>query len=690
MVLRVFCGTWNVNGKKPSVRLEPWLFPDGMDAQPPDIFIIGIQEAQALTAMTAVVTDPAKGKAWSEAIRKLLKPDYYMVCFRQLVGIVLLICAHRDVQVDDLLEADAGTGFLNVAGNKGGVAARFAVKGISISCVSSHLAAHEENISKRNQNFQDILKRATFAEPMFVEDLGNPARDIHILDHDVVFWVGDMNYRINLPVREVMQLIEQRDWSSLARYDQLKTEMNASRVAPGFEEGSLNFAPTYKHNSDTNSYRMDEEGGIKRTPSWTDRILWRSRLGVRLLAYRRHEVYSSDHRPVSALFDIPTEAVDRGILDDRTPLRSVARNRSLRDDLGDWVHGQRAFDDLSLLSNEHSTEYNTINFTSQTLVLPMLSYGKRVQANLVGTHTSRNATVVSIDPKTIPSWCTVYINGRIPPTTIIPAQPIDMVVTAMVSKKDGAAEKLTLQGEPLFADFVLIVEGTKSGPVRVRGTYEKSCFGISLENLLWYWGPLRHKAVPSSVPQVLPKEVWLLGNSLVGSAQPFPLNTSGREDFSGVRDQIDRGEEVHPGDHVAAAMCLLAFLRELPEPALSRGDAESFSEEEAKIGSLKAAATVLNAMPSSKRNLVVYVSGLLDYLPKGNDHPAVLSALAAALLQDFKDAALVLKSTSLLTATPLTMLFPSMVRLRRERLSRTPSSSLENMGRSSSRPRRPS
>lgn len=47
-----------------------------------------------------------------------------MVCFRQLVGIVLLICAHRDVQVDDLLEADAGTGFLNVAGNKGGVAAR--------------------------------------------------------------------------------------------------------------------------------------------------------------------------------------------------------------------------------------------------------------------------------------------------------------------------------------------------------------------------------------------------------------------------------------------------------------------------------------------------------------------------------------------------------------------------------------
>lgn len=108
-----------------------------------------------------------------------------------------------------------------------------------------------------------------------------------------------------------MNLISRRDWGTLQLYDQLKIEMDASRVAPGFEEGPLNFAPTYKHEADGDGYKMDVEGGIKRTPSWTDRILWRTSLGIRLVAYQRHELLSSDHRPVSALFDIPADPTQR-------------------------------------------------------------------------------------------------------------------------------------------------------------------------------------------------------------------------------------------------------------------------------------------------------------------------------------------------------------------------------------------
>lgn len=43
----------------------------------------------------------------------------------------------------------------------------------------------------------------------------------------------------------------------------------------------------------------------RRTPAWTDRILWRSREpGVKLLSYGSAPLYASDHRPVSALFTL--------------------------------------------------------------------------------------------------------------------------------------------------------------------------------------------------------------------------------------------------------------------------------------------------------------------------------------------------------------------------------------------------
>lgn len=67
--------------------------------------------------------------------------------------------------------------------------------------MSSHLAAHEQNISKRNRNFDDILRRATFGAKY--DENGEVAAGLNILDHDVVFWLGDMNYRISLSVKEV-------------------------------------------------------------------------------------------------------------------------------------------------------------------------------------------------------------------------------------------------------------------------------------------------------------------------------------------------------------------------------------------------------------------------------------------------------------------------------------------------------
>ncbi len=45
-----------------------------------------------------------------------------------------------------------------------------------------------------------------------------------------------------------------------------------------------------------------EEKEKRRTPAWTDRILWLPNLGIRQLSYSAASLTISDHRPVSAVF----------------------------------------------------------------------------------------------------------------------------------------------------------------------------------------------------------------------------------------------------------------------------------------------------------------------------------------------------------------------------------------------------
>ena len=70
------------------------------------------------------------------------------------------------------------------------------------------------------------------------------------------------------------------------------------------------FPPTYKYDVGSDEYDTSEKA---RTPSYTDRILWRSispNVEAKQLYYGRAEVKTSDHRPVGALFDIDLEVCD--------------------------------------------------------------------------------------------------------------------------------------------------------------------------------------------------------------------------------------------------------------------------------------------------------------------------------------------------------------------------------------------
>lgn len=73
-----------------------------------------------------------------------------------------------------------------------------------------------------------------------------------------------------------------------------------------YYEGQLTFPPTYKYDNGTNTYDTSEKA---RTPSWTDRVLYKGK-NVTLLEYARGDCHISDHKPVRAVFEVKALVMD--------------------------------------------------------------------------------------------------------------------------------------------------------------------------------------------------------------------------------------------------------------------------------------------------------------------------------------------------------------------------------------------
>ena len=52
-----------------------------------------------------------------------------------------------------------------ISGNKGGVAIKFNIDKTTIAIVNSHLAAHQEMVERRNQDYRDIFTKMRYVTP---------------------------------------------------------------------------------------------------------------------------------------------------------------------------------------------------------------------------------------------------------------------------------------------------------------------------------------------------------------------------------------------------------------------------------------------------------------------------------------------------------------------------------------------
>ncbi|KAK7245239.1 hypothetical protein RIF29_40074 [Crotalaria pallida] len=351
--LRMFVGTWNVGGKSPSegLDLRDWL----RSPSPADIYVIGFQEIVPLNAGNVLgPEDSGPVSKWLGLIREALnatnssvefdregspKPSlsdffsleaeleneesspkspsderhYCLVGGKQMVGIFLCVWVRADLfnHVSNLKVSCVGRGIMGYLGNKGSISISMTLYHTTFCFVCTHLASGEKDGDevRRNLDVAEILKKTKFSRSF--KSLCHPES---ILEHDNVIWLGDLNYRLAAGYDDTHELLKKNNWQALLEKDQLRIEQRAGRVFKGWNEGGIDFAPTYKYlaNSDNYVAQTSKSKEKRRTPAWCDRILWKGE-DLKQMWYVRGESKFSDHRPVYSLFSVQVDLTSKNL-----------------------------------------------------------------------------------------------------------------------------------------------------------------------------------------------------------------------------------------------------------------------------------------------------------------------------------------------------------------------------------------
>ncbi|ODO06654.1 hypothetical protein I350_04012 [Cryptococcus amylolentus CBS 6273] len=332
--------TWNIdscrpadlaNGPEPNQR---WLDECLKSVDSPDIIVFGFQEVipltdKKITAKTllfgskkdAGATADRVSHAYRQWLEKLASAvrqampagtPYVKIHSESLVGLFtcIFVKSKEKQMLRDLDITTVKRGMGGIYGNKGAIVSRLVMDDTSICFINVHLAAGQSQKASRNADLAGILEDKAIFPPTEELPFIHGGSGTGILDHEMVFLNGDLNYRIDQRRENVISSVHSNELAYLLEHDQLRKEMRTNHAfrLRSFEEPPINFKPTYKYNPGTHDYDTSEK---RRIPAWCDRILHNKSPRITAINYQRYEPVVSDHRPVSAGFAIQLKMVDQ-------------------------------------------------------------------------------------------------------------------------------------------------------------------------------------------------------------------------------------------------------------------------------------------------------------------------------------------------------------------------------------------
>ncbi|KAL1413382.1 hypothetical protein Q8F55_001144 [Vanrija albida] len=338
--VRALVCSWNIDSAKPTDLSGPPQNAHFLDevlhsVESPDIIVFGFQETipltdKKLTAKTFLFGSKGKDtggatkegvsgayRAWADklqsAVGQISTPDspYVKVHSEQLVGLFSCIFVKaslknslRDVNITTVKRGVGG-----IYGNKGAIFSRMVVDDTSVCFINVHLAAGQSHKGARNADIAAIMEDKAIFPPADTLPYVRGGDGTGVLDHEMVVFSGDLNYRIDQRRDLVESMIEVNDLAYLLERDQLRREMRANHAfrLRSFAEAPITFPPTYKYDPGTDNYDSSEK---RRVPAWCDRILFTRTPRLKAINYQRYEINVSDHRPISAGLAVQVKHID--------------------------------------------------------------------------------------------------------------------------------------------------------------------------------------------------------------------------------------------------------------------------------------------------------------------------------------------------------------------------------------------